>query len=318
MTSEEIRQAAVIGAGTMGAGMGLCLALAGREVRLYDIAPAQLDSGLQRIDKALKLFVAEGLTSEEQAGEARNRITTTTQLAEALAGVQFVLEAVPEVLDLKQELFPQIESLVDEETILASNTSGLSITAIASVCRRPERVCGMHWFNPPEIVPLVEVTRGEKTTAQTAELVYKLTEKMGKAPVMVKKEAAGFIGNRMQLALIREALNILAEGVASPEDVDRAVKCSIGFRWSWQGPLETLDLAGLDVGRQVARYLFKDLSNMTEPPEFFERLVDSGRLGVKSGHGFYDYEPDAAEEVVRRRDLYLVRQWRLIQETKKS
>ena len=147
MTSEEIRQAAVIGAGTMGAGMGLCLALAGREVRLYDIAPAQLDSGLQRIDKALKLFVAEGLTSEEQAGEARNRITTTTQLAEALAGVQFVLEAVPEVLDLKQELFPQIESLVDEETILASNTSGLSITAIASVCRRPERVCGMHWFN---------------------------------------------------------------------------------------------------------------------------------------------------------------------------
>jgi len=318
MTSDDIRQAAVIGAGTMGAGMGLSLALAGREVRLYDIDQGQLDSGLQRIDEALRLFVAEGLASEEQASAARDRIVTTTRLGEALGGVQFVLEAVPEVLKLKQELFPQIEGLVDEETILASNTSGLSITAIASVCRRPERVGGMHWFNPPEIVPLVEVTRGEKTSAQTAELIYQLAEKMGKVPVMVKKEAAGFIGNRMQLALIREALNILAEGVASPEDVDRAVKCSIGFRWSWQGPLETLDLAGLDVGRQVARYLFKDLSNMTEPPEFFERLVDSGRLGVKSGHGFYDYGPDAAEEVVRRRDLYLVRQWRLIQETKKS
>jgi len=315
---EDISEAAVIGAGTMGAGMGLCFALAGFSVKLGDVKAEQLDIGLDRIDKALKLFQAEGLVSPEEARAARSRLSTTLDLGQALDGAQFALEAVPEILTLKQELFPRMEALVGDETVMASNTSGLSISAIASVCRRPERVGGMHWFNPPELVPLVEVIRGQQTSTATAELIYGLAEKAGKTPIMVKKEVPGFVGNRMQLALFREALNILAEGAASPEDVDKAVKCSCGFRWSWQGPLETADLGGLDVWGHVARYMFKELSTAAETPRFFEELIEAGRLGVKSGAGFYDYGPEAGPEAVRKRDLYFIRQGRLIQEVKKS
>ncbi len=318
MRVDDIRDVALIGAGTMGAGFGLCFALAGCRARLYDISPDQLQTGLTRIENALKLFISEGVVTMEQAEAALPRISTSTVLKDALDGVQFVLEAVPEKMELKQQLFPEMEALVGPETVLASNTSALSISAIADSCQRPERICGMHWFNPPEMVPLVEIIKGDKTSEETAALVYELTEKLDHEPIMVKKEAPGFVGNRMQLALFREAMNIIGEGIADPRDVDKAVKHGLGFRWSWQGPVETADLGGLDTWNLVATYLFPRLSNMTETPGFFKEMIEAGKLGVKNGRGFYDYDEKAGLEAVRKRDLYFIRQRKAAKEVRES
>jgi 3-hydroxybutyryl-CoA dehydrogenase len=276
MRFEDIRRVAMIGAGTMGSGMGMCYAQAGYEVILYDVKAEQLAWALARIANSQAVFVEEGLIATEQAEAARGRISTTTDLAAALDGVQFVLEAAPEKLGLKQALFRDMEVLCPADTILATNTSGLSITAIASACAHPERVGGQHWANPAEIVPLVEVIRGERTSDETLEVIYKVTEKLGK------------------------------------EGVDRTLKNGVGFRYPWLGPLETADLGGLDTFHSVAQYLLPALSTMQTTPDFFDRLIEDGKLGIKTGEGFYRYEPDDRDEILRKRDLYFVRQLKLI------
>jgi len=311
---EDIRRMAMVGAGTMGAGMALCYAQAGYEVALYDVRPEQLDWAVRRIRNSQAVFVEEGLVEADAARDARERIETTASLAQALQGVQFVLEAAPEKLDLKQALFQEMEGLCPDDTILATNTSGLSITAIARACRCPERVGGQHWANPAEIVPLVEVIRGEQTSDETAETIYRVTEKLGKVPVMVKKDVPGFASNRLQYAVLREALHLVAEGVVSAEDVDRTLKNGVGFRYPWLGPLETADLGGLDVFHSVAQYLLPALSTMQATPEFFDRLVADGHLGIKTGQGFYDYQGADRDEILRKRDLYFVRQLKLLRQ----
>jgi 3-hydroxybutyryl-CoA dehydrogenase len=312
MRFEDVQRVAVIGAGTMGAGMGMCYAQAGYEVTLYDVQLAQLTAALERIANSQAVFVAEELISAEEAEAARGRIATTTDLAEALDDVQFVLEAAPERLNLKQRLFREMEGLCPADTILATNTSGLSITAIASVCRHPERVGGQHWANPAEIVPLVEVIRGERTSDETLEVIYRVTEKLGKVPVLVQKDVPGFASNRLQFAVLREALHLVAEGIVSAEDVDRTLKNGVGFRYPWLGPLETADLGGLDTFHSVAQYLLPALSRMETTPEFFDRLIEEGKLGIKTGEGFYRYEPEDRDEILRERDLYFIRQLKLI------
>ena len=312
--ADEIKRAAMIGAGTMGAGMGICFARAGYDVILYDIQQEQLDLALRRIDNSLAVLLREGIITAEKAKEAKARVDTTLDLAEALNGTQFVLEAAPERLDLKHRLFRELDGLCAPEVILASNTSGLSVSEIAESCRHPERVAGMHWVNPPELVPLVEVIRGAKTAEQTLETIYAVALKLGKVPVMIRKEAPGFGLNRLQFAVLREALHMVEHGMVSAEDVDKIMRCGLGFRYSWLGPLETADLGGLDTFHSVASYLFKDLNRDAAPSEWFSGLVEKGRLGIKSGAGFYDYEAGAREEILRKRDTYFVRQWKLIQE----
>jgi 3-hydroxybutyryl-CoA dehydrogenase len=312
MKFEDVQRVAMIGAGTMGSGMGMCYAQAGYEVALYDVKAEQLAWALERIAKSQAIFLQEGLISQDDAEVARGRIRTTTDLAEALDGVQFVLEAAPEILDLKQSLFRDMEALCPADTILATNTSGLSITAIASVCEHPERVGGQHWANPAEIVPLVEVIRGELTSDETVDLIYHVTKKLGKEPVLVQKDVPGFASNRLQYAVLREALHLVAEGIVSAEDVDRTLKNGIGFRYPWLGPLETVDLGGLDVFHGVCQYLLPDLSRATTTPEFFDKLAEEGKLGIKTGEGFYRYDPDDRDEILRKRDLYFIRQFKLI------
>jgi 3-hydroxybutyryl-CoA dehydrogenase len=312
MRFEDIRRVAMIGAGTMGSGMGMCYAQAGYEVILYDVKAEQLAWALARIANSQAVFVEEGLIATEQAEAARGRISTTTDLAAALDGVQFVLEAAPEKLGLKQALFRDMEVLCPADTILATNTSGLSITAIASACAHPERVGGQHWANPAEIVPLVEVIRGERTSDETLEVIYKVTEKLGKVPVLVQKDVPGFASNRLQFAVLREAMHLVAEGIVSAEGVDRTLKNGVGFRYPWLGPLETADLGGLDTFHSVAQYLLPALSTMQTTPDFFDRLIEDGKLGIKTGEGFYRYEPDDRDEILRKRDLYFVRQLKLI------
>lgn len=307
---EDLQRVAVLGAGTMGAGMGICFARAGYEVALYSRTAKSLQRALARIEKSQALFVQEGLISTPEAETAMDRIATTTQLEACLEGAQFVLESVPEDLALKQGLFRHIERICPAETILATNTSGLSVSAIASACTHPERVGGMHWANPPEIVPLVEVIRGEQTSDSTVDVIYRVVEKLGKVPVLIQKELPGFASNRLQFALLREALHLVTEGVVSVEDVDRTLKNGVGFRYPWLGPLETADLGGLDVFHTVGQYLFPALNSMTEMPEILRQLVAEGKLGIKSGEGFYEYGPSAQEDILRKRDLYFVRQLR--------
>ena len=314
MRLEDLKTAALIGAGTMGAGISICFAQAGFKVMLQDVSQEQLDKAIDRITKSQDVLIRESILSVEEAAQARERIITTSSLEQALNGVQFVLEAVPEVLDLKLKVFGQIEGLCSDEVILATNTSGLSVTSIASTCQYPERVVGFHWVNPPELVPLVEVIRGKQTSIETAQFTSDLARKLGKMPIMIQKEVPGFAVNRLQFAVLREALHLVEEGVVSPEDVDRAMSYGLGFRYPWLGPMKTADLGGLDVFYSIASYLFKDLSSMKEPPESFRRIIDEGRLGIKTGGGFYDYENESTQEILRKRDLYFVRQWKLIQE----
>jgi len=318
MILNDVKRVAVIGAGTMGAGIALSFARGRFDVTLYDVNSRQIDLGLQRIDKSLSLFTAEGLIEAEQAGLAKRRIVPTTDFVEALRGAQFAIEVVPEDLGLKQALWLEMEKAVGAEVVLTSNTSGLSITAIASVCEIQERVAGMHWFNPPELVPLVEVIKGQKTAQTTADMVYDLVKRLGKTPIMVEKDISGFVGNRLQYALLREALHLVETGAASPRDVDTAVKAGIGFRWSWLGPLETADLGGLDIFHAVSSYLFKDLADDQKPQAFFTELIKSGRLGAKNGSGFYTYAPQDKDEILSRRDRYFARQQQLIAENSKA
>lgn len=311
MRLEDIKKTAMIGAGTMGAGFGATFSLAGYECWLYDIAQKQLDLGRDRIAKAMALFIEEELITPDQAETATKLIHYTTDLKEALDGAQFLLEAVPEIMDLKKKLYPELEALIADDAIMATNTSGLSITEIASACSKPERVVGMHWFNPPEMVPLVEVTKGEKTDPAAAQLVYDMVEKVGHVPIMLKKEAPGFVANRMQMALFREALHIMSEGIADPEDIDRAVSAGIGIRWSWAGPMELADLGGLDTWGYVSGYMWKMISNASELPDFYKNLLDQGNLGLKTGQGFFEYDAAKAADAVKQRDQYMLRQWKL-------
>jgi 3-hydroxybutyryl-CoA dehydrogenase len=316
MKIDDVRCMAMIGAGTMGAGMANCYAQAGYSVKIFSRKPESLERALGRIEKSLAVFVAEGLITAADAQAAKARISTTTSLEKSLEGVQFVLESVPENLELKQKLFREMEAYCPPDTILTTNTSGLSITAIASACRHPERVGGQHWANPPEIVPLVEVIRGDQTSDETFELIYQVTEKLGKAPVRVQKDIPGFASNRLQYALLREALYLVESGVVSPSDVDRTLKNGVGFRYPWLGPLETVDLGGLDVFHAICQYLFKELSTMQETPAFFDQLAAEGKFGIKSGEGFYKYEPGARDEILRKRDIYFLRQLKLLREVR--
>ncbi len=316
MNLKQIRKIAMIGAGTMGAGIGLCFARAGCEVTLFSKTRAGLERAARHVQRSLDLLVEEGSLSAELADAARKRIRCVTQLKRALSGAQFVIESVPEQLKLKQDLFRKMENYCAPDSILATNTSGLSITAIASTCVHPERVIGLHWANPAEFVPLVEVIPGRKTSKKVTDATCKISEKAGKMPVVIRKEIAGFASNRLQFAVLREALNLVAEGVVSPQDVDRVLKGGVGFRYPWLGALETADLGGLDVFHAIASYLFKELSNADAPPSFFTEIVQSGRLGIKTGAGFYEYEKNAREEILNARDRFFVRQLRTMEEIK--
>lgn len=314
MNLRQIQQIAMIGVGTMGAGIGLCFARAGYEVTLFSKTRAGLERAMQHVQRSIVLFVKEGGMSPGLAEAVKRRVHTTTQLKMALDGAQFVIESVPEQLKLKQDLFRKMESHCASDTILATNTSGLSITAIAAACEHPERVIGLHWANPAEFVPLVEVIPGKKTSKQVVNITYKLSERSGKMPVIIRKEIPGFASNRLQFAVLREALNLVAEGVVSVQDVDRVLKGGVGFRYPWLGPLETADLGGLDVFYTISTYLFKELSNADSPPQFFSEIVKRGKLGIKTGAGFYEYAEGDRERLLNARDQFFVRQLRTMEE----
>ena len=302
MNLSQIKKIAVIGSGIMGHGIGQTFALGGYEVTLNDIGDDLLDKVLKQIRKNLDTFIEFGITTDGAAREALARIKTATSLKDSVQDADFVVEALPEVMDLKKRVFKDLDAYSPSHAIIASNTSGLSLTEMASGIKRQDQAVIAHWWNPPHIIPVVEVVKGRFTSDQTVNLVYQLLVAIGKKPVRILKEVPGFLGNRLQFALYREALACLKEGVASAEDIDLAVKGSLGFRLPTIGPLETSDLGGLDTFLNIAEYLFKEIDRSTEAPDILKEKVKAGKLGVKTGEGFYAYPGEKAQEKIKERD----------------
>ena len=302
MKLSQIKNIVVVGSGIMGHGIGQTFALGGYEVTLNDINDALLNRALQQIRSNLNTFVEFGMTTPEGAKEALSRIKTSKNLKEAAGESDFVVEALPEVMDLKKRIFKELDKYCPPHTIIASNTSGLSLTEMASGIKREDRAIIAHWWNPPHIIPVVEVVKGRHTSDKTLDLVYQLLVSIGKKPVKILKEVPGFLGNRLQFALYREALYCLKEGIASAGDIDMAVKGTFGFRLPTLGPLETSDLGGLDTFLNITEYLFKEIDRSTEPPEILREKVKQGKLGVKTGEGFFRYTPEEVEKKIKERD----------------
>lgn len=293
-------RAAIVGTGTMGPGMGAVLARAGLETALYDVSAEALDRAKGGVQ--LAQGVLDRLDAPSRDG---GTIRFESALPAALAGAELVIEAVPEKLELKQELLPELERHVADDAILASNTSGIPITKIAEVCARPGRVVGMHWSNPPHLIPMIEVIPGEATDQATVDATCELVRTFGYHPV-VEKEVPGFVENRILYAILRECLDLVDRGIISPEGLDLNVRWGIGYKLAVIGPMELLDMAGLDIYNAVGSYLNKDLSTSGEVSSTIRGLMDDGRLGMKTGGGIYDYTPEQIDQLRAQRAAKLV------------
>jgi 3-hydroxybutyryl-CoA dehydrogenase len=286
MRIDDVRRVAVLGAGTMGHGIAQVAAMAGWEVVLYDVAEDFVARGLERIGENLDKGVERGKVSAADRDATRARLRGTTSLEDAAAGADLVIEAIPEDLELKRRTFETLDRAAPAHAVLASNTSSLSVGAIASATRRPERVVGMHFFNPAHIMKLLEVVRHDGAADDAVALARDAGLRMGKEPIVVR-DVAGFASTRLGVLLGLEAIRMVETGVAAPRDIDAAMKLGYGHP---MGPLELGDHVGLDVRLAIAEYLERELGAAFRPPELLRRMVKEGRLGKKSGHGFYRWQ----------------------------
>jgi 3-hydroxybutyryl-CoA dehydrogenase len=283
----EIERVAVVGAGTMGHGIAQVCAMAGAETRLWDADSAQLERAFERIAKNLATGVARGKVTEEVSQSAGRALRLCAELEEAVEATDLVIEAIPESLDLKRSLFAELDRVGPVGAILGSNTSSISISAIAEAVREPERVVGMHFFNPVHLMRLLEIVRGRHTSEETIERTARFARRIGKEPIVVA-DTPGFASSRLGIVLGLEAMRMVEQEVAAPESIDAAMV--LGYNHPI-GPLRLTDLVGLDIRLEIARYLFESLGGeQYRPPAILERMVAEGRLGRKSGHGFYTWE----------------------------
>ncbi len=297
---KTVQHIAVIGAGLMGHGIAQEFAVAGFSVCLYDLTEEILSQAVKRIQGNLQLLAAHGRHPEAAIEPALARIQTTPRLEEAVRSADLVIEAVSEDLPLKLRLFREMDSLCPPHTILASNTSTFMPSLLAAATQRPDKVIIAHYFNPPYLLPLVEVVPSPQTSAETKATVIELLTQIGKRPVEIQRESPGFVANRLQAALIREAFAIIQDGIASPQEVDTVVRYGIGRRLAVAGPFEIGEAAGWDLWSAIAAQLLPTLSNATEIPPLMSEQVAKGALGVKSGKGFYTWGSDEIAEFRRR------------------
>lgn len=299
-TAKDVKRIVIAGAGTMGSSMGETFAKYGYDVTLYDIFPSALEKAGNLIRLNQETEVAEHVVTPEESAALLERIRYSEDKA-CFEGADLVVEAILEKLDVKHAFWAEISALVPEDAILASNTSGLSITAIAEVVKRPERFGGMHWINPPHLIPLIEVIQGKKTDDATAAAIRDMALAVEKKPVIVQ-DAPGFALNRIQLAVLRECLHIVEQGIATPEAVDDVMKYGLGMRYACLGPFEVCDLGGLDIFYNIASYLFEDLADEKAPFGMLADRFEKGQYGVKTAAGFYDYAGGKDAEKIKYRD----------------
>jgi 3-hydroxybutyryl-CoA dehydrogenase len=283
----DIKVIGVLGAGSMGNGIAQVAAQAGYRVVMRDIEDRFVDNGLKAIDKFLAKSVEKGKMTEDQKKGVLSRIKGTTRM-EDLREVDFIIEAVFEDLELKKSVFKQLDELTRSNVILTTNTSSMSVTEIAVSTKRAEKVAGMHFFNPAPLMKLVEVIRGYDTNNETVSAVMEMARKLGKEPVEVKKDTPGFIVNRLLMPHFVEAVKMAEEGIASIEDIDKAVKLGLNYP---MGPFELMDLTGIDVGLHVIEYLYKELNKESKwsAPTLLRSMVRAGKLGRKTKAGWFKY-----------------------------
>ena len=302
-TVDDIKTIANVGTGTMGHAITLQFALAGYPVHLVGRGEASLEKAMKAIRSDAEDFAEAGLLKDGDTMDAvLARITCYADYASGVADVDFVIESVAENLDIKKSVWAEVEHAAPKDAILSTNTSGLSPTALQSVMGHPERFVVAHFWNPAQLMPLVEVVPGEKTDPKVVDITFDLMAKIGKKPAKIKKESLGFVGNRLQLAVLREAFYIVQQGIADAATVDDVMKYSLGRRWNLVGPIASIDLGGLDVFYNISTYLFDDMDNGTGPSPLLAEKVKEGNLGAKTGQGFFSWqdEDETRNKALRR------------------
>jgi 3-hydroxybutyryl-CoA dehydrogenase len=307
MKIEDVKAVSIIGAGLMGHGIAAVFARYGYTVTIMDVKQEFLRNAQARIEKELNRCIEGGQMTRNQCDEAMRRIKTTVDMREVAANADLIVEAVIEKIDAKRQVFSDLEKFAPPGAILASNTSGLPITQIASFTKTPERVVGTHFWNPPLLMRAVEVIRGERTSDQTVAVTKEILARVGKRPVVVSKDVPGQVGIRILYTMLREAISLVEKGVASAQDVDTIIQEALGTRLPILGVLELADLSGLDLALAVSNNLFKDLDASKEPHALLKEKVARGETGAKSGKGFYDWSKRSLPEIIKKRDDHLLK-----------
>lgn len=314
MESKAIKNITIVGSGLMGSGIAQIFATRNYNVTLLDTQKEALAKAIETIRANLNLMAQNGIGDPSEIEPAISNIRLTMDLKKALRDADFVLECVSENLELKQALFSQMDALCPKETILATNTSVISITEIAQKAgHHPERIVGTHFWNPPFLIPLVEVIRAKNTSDEVLEATFDLLLKVGKHPVRVNKDVPGFVANRLQHALWREAISIVERGIADASTVDECIRYGFGLRLPVLGPLENADMVGTDLTLAIHDYILKDLESSPEPSPLLREKVAKGELGFKTGKGFSDWSAVDIEKSRKGLIEYLLRQLRPIE-----
>jgi 3-hydroxybutyryl-CoA dehydrogenase len=307
MPADQIKNISVVGAGLMGHGIAQVFALSGRNVTLTDARADALPRAKEGIAKILDTFVAHELTTRQEADAALGRVALEPDFEKAVKDADYVTEAVFEDVELKQKVFAELDRYCRPGVILTSNTSGLSSNAIASQTKRKALCSVTHFWNPPHILPLVEIVRNDETSESTVQTILELLRSANKTPVVVQKDIPGQVGNRLQYALFREAVSLVENGICSPEDVDTVIKMSFGRRLSTIGVLETADVNATSLWANISHYLFKELDTAQDTHKYLKDLIEKGRTGVNAGGGFHDWPKEKLDRTLARRDAELLR-----------
>lgn len=313
----DLKKIVIAGAGTMGSSMAQIYAKYFDDVVLYNHREETLNKAKKSIEGNVETLANTGNMSKENAEQLLNALSYTTSM-DYFADCDFIAENLSENVEIKEKFYRELSEIVDDRTIITTNTSGMSINLLSGFVKNPDRFIGMHWFNPPHLVPLIEIIKGNQTSSAVAEAIYNLSLKIEKKPVIVNQDVPGFVANRLQFAVIREALDLVERGVVSEKGIDDVMKYGLGFRYACLGPLEVSDFGGLDTFYHISSYLMKDLCDSKEVPKLLKEHFEAGEYGVKSEKGFYEYKDGRAKEAKEERDEKFLKVYHALYEEEKD